>query len=55
MCQGQQDLFYEISNQRYDLQLNSYAHDFIDWVINSKGSNRPNKVKNPLGPVCIPV
>jgi hypothetical protein len=54
ICQERQDLFAEIGKLGHDLQLNSYSQGFIDSVINSKGSRRPNKEENPLGSVCIP-
>jgi hypothetical protein len=48
------NLFNEISNLRCDLQLNCYPQNFIDSVINSKGSSRLNKEEKPLGSVYIP-
>jgi hypothetical protein len=54
ICQERQILFNEISNLRRGLQLNGYSQGFIDSVINSKGSSRPNKEEKPLGSVYIP-
>jgi hypothetical protein len=53
ICQERQELFNEISNLKRDLQLNGYPQGFIDSVINSKGSSRPNTEKKPLGSVHI--
>jgi hypothetical protein len=54
ICQGRQDPVHEISSLRRDLHLNGYPKGFIDSVINSKGSSRPNKDEKPLGSVYIP-
>ncbi|PNF31066.1 hypothetical protein B7P43_G17441 [Cryptotermes secundus] len=53
ICQDRRDLVKEI-NLRHDLQLNSYPKGFIHSVINSKGSRRPKKEKNPQCSVYIP-
>jgi hypothetical protein len=49
-----QYLVKEISNLISDFQLNRYPQGFIDSVINSKGSSRPNAEDNRLGSMCIP-
>jgi hypothetical protein len=54
ICQERQDLPKEISSLRRDLQLNGYPQDFIDSIINSKGSSRLNKEQKPLSSVYIP-
>jgi hypothetical protein len=54
ICRERQDLSNEISSLTRDLQLNCYPQDFIDSVINSKGSSRPNKEEKPVGSVYIP-
>jgi hypothetical protein len=46
-------MFNEISSLRRDLQLNGHPQDFVDSVINSKGSSRPNKEDKPLDSVYI--
>jgi hypothetical protein len=40
--QERHDLLNEFSNLKRDLQLNGYPQDFIESVINSKGSSHPN-------------
>jgi hypothetical protein len=52
ICRERQDLFNEISNLRSDLQLNRYPQDFIDSVINSKGSSRPNEGET-VSSLCV--
>jgi hypothetical protein len=52
--QERQDLAKESGNLRSDLQLNGYLQDFIDSVINSKGSSRLNEEQKSLGSVYIP-
>jgi hypothetical protein len=39
-------MFSEIGSLKHYLQLNGYPQGFVDSVINSKGSSRPNKEKN---------
>jgi hypothetical protein len=50
LCQGCQHLFNEISSLRRDLQLKCFPQGLIYSAINSKGSRRPDKGQNPLGP-----
>jgi hypothetical protein len=54
ICQEWQGLLNKISSLRCDLQVNSYSQGFIASVIDSKGSNCPNKEEKPLGSVYIP-
>jgi hypothetical protein len=50
-----QDLDYEISSLRCNLQLNGYHRSFIDLVINLKGNSPPKKKEvKPPGSVYIP-
>jgi hypothetical protein len=53
ICQERQDPFNEISSLRRDLQLNGCSQNFIDSVIISKGSSRPNKEEKHLDSVYI--
>jgi hypothetical protein len=55
ICQERQDLLNEI-NMRRDLQLSGYPQRFIDSVLKSRGSCRPEEEerKNPLGLLFIP-
>jgi hypothetical protein len=46
-------VFNEIDNLRNEFQLNGYPH-FIESVINSNGSSRPEKEGKPPGSVYIP-
>jgi hypothetical protein len=43
-----------IGSLRYDFQLNCYSQDFIEKVINYKGSSRPNIEDKSLGSVHVP-
>jgi hypothetical protein len=53
ICQ-EQDLDNEIRKLTRDLQLNGYSQGFIDSVVNSQGSCRPNKEQKSLGYEYIP-
>jgi hypothetical protein len=54
--QERQDLFNEIKNMRRDLKLSGYQQRFIESVLKSGGSCRPEEEerKKPLGLVFIP-
>jgi hypothetical protein len=51
--QEREDLDYEISSFRCNLQLNGYHQSFIDSDINLKGSSIPKKQVRSLGSVYI--
>jgi hypothetical protein len=54
ICQERQDLDYEISSPRQDLQLNGYPQGFIHSVVNSKGSSLLMKEVKHLSSVYVP-
>jgi hypothetical protein len=54
VCQERQDLFNEVGSLKRDMQLSGSPQGFMDSVINSKGSSRPNKEKNLIRSVFIP-
>jgi hypothetical protein len=53
-CPEGQNLDYEISILRRDLQLNGYPRGFVDSVIDWNGSSLPSNAVKPLGSVYSP-